>query len=108
MYCCFLPASSTAKSVDDGRLRYAQLNDVNHCIPIYRLFSRDKYEYQIRKSFERSPNEIDTINDKIVIDLERGPNMERENIIISGDESVSCDTHATNLPNKFSQSMISR
>jgi hypothetical protein len=77
---------SALKNFDDGRVRYAQLNDVNHSIPIFSLFSKDKYEYQIHKNFGRSPDEIDTINDNTVIDLERELNMDREKIIICGED----------------------
>lgn len=71
---------------DDGRVRYAQLNDVNHSIPIYSLFSKNKYEYHVHKGFGRSPEEIDAINDDTVIDLERELSMDREKIILSGED----------------------
>jgi hypothetical protein len=71
---------------DDGRVRYARLNDVNHSIPIYSLFSKNKYEYLVHQKFGRSQDKIDTINDNTVIDLERELNMDREKIIISGED----------------------
>jgi hypothetical protein len=77
---------SALNNFDDGRVRYAQLNDVNHSIPICSLFSKYTYEYHVHKSFGRSREEIDTINDNTVIDLERELNMDREKIIISGED----------------------
>ena len=50
------------------------------------MFSKNKYEYQTHKNFGRSPDEIDTFNDNTVIDLERELNMDREKIIISGED----------------------
>jgi len=77
---------SALNNFDDGTVRYAQLNDVNHSIPIYSLFSKNKYEYQIHKNFGRTPAQIDAINDSTVVDLERELSMDREKIIISGED----------------------
>jgi len=71
---------------DDGRVRYARLNDVNHSIPIYSLFSKNKYAYHIHTGVGRTVEEIDTINNNTIIDLERELNLDREKIIISGED----------------------
>jgi len=71
---------------DNGKVRYAQLNDVNHSIPIYSLFSKQKYTCVIHSKVGRTPEEIDSINNNTVVDLERELSMGREKIIISGED----------------------
>jgi len=77
---------STLNNFDDGKVRYAQLSDVNHSIPIFTLFSKNRYTYLPHNKFGRSEEEIDEINKNTVIDLERELNMDREKIIISGED----------------------
>jgi hypothetical protein len=77
---------ATLSGFDNGSVRYAQLNDQNHSIPIYSLFSKNKYNYHIHKNHGRTSEEIDCINKATVDDLESELTLDRDTIVISGED----------------------
>lgn len=87
---------ATLKKFDDGRIRYAHLNDQNHSIPIYSLFSANKYDYHIHKRLGRSKADIDQLNEGTLKDLERELSMDRDTIIMSGEDISLLDRDGVN------------
>lgn len=84
---------SALNNFDNGRVRYARLSDVNHSIPIYSLFSKNAHNYHIHKNMGRSRYSIDMFNGNTVTDLERELSMDRETIIISGEDISTLDAN---------------
>jgi len=82
---------ATLQDFDDGGVRYARLNDQNHSIPIYSQFSSDKYDYHIHKGRGRGKEEIDKINASTIKDLEHELSLQRDTIIVSGEDISTLD-----------------
>ena len=74
------------KNYDDGSIRMARLSDVNHSVPIFSLFSEDRYQYLMHKSLGRGEDEIDSYNRTAKSALENELALTRDKLIISGED----------------------
>lgn len=74
------------ENFDDGSIRMAKLPDINHSVPIYSLFSEKKYNYFMHQNMGRCSDEIDDYNRHSKIQLENELALDREKLIISGED----------------------
>jgi hypothetical protein len=71
---------------DNGTTRYAQLCDVNHSIPLYTLFSENRYSYAVHTSLGLTDAEIDQLTQQIRQNLDCELALKRQTLIISGED----------------------
>lgn len=74
------------ENYDDGSIRMARLTDINHSVPIYSFFSEKKYNYFMHHNMGRRSDEIDDYNRNSKILLENELALDREKLIISGED----------------------
>lgn len=77
---------SCLKNYDNGSIRMARLQDINHSVPIYSLFSESKYNYFMHQSLGLDKNEIDEYNRKSKNQLDKELALDRDKLIISGED----------------------
>lgn len=76
----------TLDGFDDGKTRYARLGDLNHSIPLYSIFSSNRFE---RRHFQRqglSEQEMAATVAKYDALLSRELALERETLILSAED----------------------
>ncbi len=92
---------STLKNYDDGRIRYAQLSDLNHSVPIYSLFTEnpEKYHFHIRRG--RSEKEVERLNAESADQLLEELSLNRDILVISGEDISTLSTDGVNAMLEF-------
>jgi len=92
---------STLKNYDDGRIRYAQLSDLNHSVPIFSLFTENPVKYHIHVKRGRSEEEVNKINKESADNLLEELALNRETLIISGEDISTLTKTAANALLEF-------
>ncbi len=77
---------ASLKQFDNGSVRYAQLCDVNHSIPLYTLFSSERHDYHIHHSRGHSDADIDQMVVDTRADLDKELALGRDRLIVSGED----------------------
>lgn len=71
---------------DDGVTRMARFGHINHSIPVTTLFSSEKYDYHVHKSYGRSNHQIDALRQQWQAELDTELAMPRKRLIICGEK----------------------
>ena len=99
---------SSLNRFDNGSVRYAQLSDVNHSIPIYTLFAQEKYKYHIHRNRSRSRADVDVIAQDTRDSLNTELALGRDRLIISGEDIALIDPAGVDAMANFFEQRVDR